>query len=103
MWMKYNKLKINIDKIDFIIFSTRKSAGTFFWQQLTFGDTTVEAGSKVRNPGVTSDQNMSNQRQVNTTAKILLLLFEMYRTHPQAIFLYLINLPYGSAKNFMIQ
>ena len=61
--------KLNDDKTEFIIFSTRNSVGTFFGKKLTFGDTTVEAGSKVRNLGVIFDQTMSMQQQVNTTAK----------------------------------
>ena len=65
-------LNLNDDKIDLIVFGTRKSNGTF-------GDTIVEAGSKVRILGVIFDQTMSMQQQVNTTA----ILFEMQRTHPQ--------------------
>ena len=34
MWMQYNMLKLNGDKTELIIFSTRKSVGTFFGQNL---------------------------------------------------------------------
>ena len=40
-------LKLNDDKTEFIIFSARKSVGTFFEQKITFGDTTVETESKL--------------------------------------------------------
>ena len=39
LWMYYNMLKLNDDETEFIVFSTRNSAGTFYGQeQISFGD-----------------------------------------------------------------
>jgi hypothetical protein len=67
-WMSCNKLKLNQDKTDLIVFAP-KHKGTSFDTNLEFGSSVVHAVPFVKNLGVLFDTNFTMKRQVNAVVK----------------------------------
>jgi exonuclease III len=64
-WMAKNLLKMNDDKTEFIVFSSKQSAHKFQSPELHIGDAIVSPTDKVRNIGAIMDKHMTMEKQVN--------------------------------------
>ena len=67
-WMIRNKLKINDDKTEFLILSSKKSEIDHYLT-LSIGDADISPSNSCRNLGVMFDHHMSMDKQINSMCK----------------------------------
>ena len=68
-WMVANKLKLNADKTDFIIISSKTASKALGHLKFTFENTTISPAKSVRNLGVVFDSRMSMDDHVAQMSK----------------------------------
>ena len=68
-WMSNNKLKLNGDKTEAIVFTSKHNVKHTDTIQLPLGDTTVPTASSVKSLGVTFDSLMKMEQHVNSTCR----------------------------------
>ena len=68
-WMSNNMLKLNQNKTELIVFSSKFNAKKTNEVSITVGDSRVNAVQSVRNLGVILDSNLNMEQQVNAITK----------------------------------
>jgi hypothetical protein len=68
-WMSNNKLKLNQNKTELIVFSSKYKTTDTSQMYINVGDSKVQAVDSVRNLGIILDKNMSMEKQVNSISK----------------------------------
>ena len=68
-WMKNNKLKLNDDKTELLVFGTPQQLKKISFSSVVVGSTVVSKSSKARNLGVIFDENLNFNSQVNIMCK----------------------------------
>ena len=63
-WMRQNKLKLNDDKTEFMIMSSKRQQRHVSSGSIMIGDSEIKCTSKVRNLGIMFDNTMSMQQHV---------------------------------------
>ena len=72
-WMFSNRLKLNMDKTEFIAFGTRQQLGKLCFGEINVCNETINASPVVRNLGVWLDQELKMKDHHVTSHKISLL------------------------------
>ena len=67
--MSQNKLKLNEEKTEFIIFGTDAQRKKMLYNSIDLGNSTVSASDSVRNLGAHLDKDMSMKVHVNNICK----------------------------------
>ena len=68
-WMNQNMLKLNDDKTELIVFTSKYKQDLYNDLSITIGDTVVDCGSQVKDLGVIFDQVLSLRQHVSYTSK----------------------------------
>lgn len=68
-WMSANKLKLNDDKSELIIFTPSRQVHKCNIKDIKMGDCTVEASASVRDLGVVFDRHMNMKAQVDSIVR----------------------------------
>ena len=68
-WMKANMLKLNDDKTEFLVISSRHTSKTPVISSLCIGHTDVEAVSSARNIGLILDDKLSMEEHIKSVCK----------------------------------
>ena len=67
-WMVRNKLKLNDDKTEFLVVSSRKTSATFNCS-VKIGDTSVSPSTSCRNLGVIFDRNIALDKHISSVCR----------------------------------
>ena len=73
MWMVENRLKLNDDKTEIILFGSAKNLENVSKSSLQIGDTNISFTSGVKNLGIYLDSNLSMCKQVSHVMKCIFL------------------------------
>ena len=68
-WMNQNMLKLNDDKTELIVFTSKYTQDLFNDLSITIGDTVVDCSSQVKDLGVNFDRVLSLRQHVSYTSK----------------------------------
>jgi hypothetical protein len=68
-WMKRNYLKLNEDKTEMLVFSTRQKLSLVNSLQLQIGDTTIRPSSSAKNLGITFDTCLTMDSHISNVCK----------------------------------
>ena len=68
-WMNQNMLKLNYDKTELIVFTSKYKQDLYNDLSITIGDTVVDCSSQVRDLGVIFDRVLSLRQHVSYTSK----------------------------------
>ena len=68
-WMNQNMLKLNDDKTELIVFTSKYKQDLYNDLSITIGDTVVDCSSQVKNLGVIFDRVLSLRQHVSYTSK----------------------------------
>ena len=68
-WMNQNMLKLNDDKTELIVFTSKYKQDLYNDLSITIGDTVVDCSSQVKDLGVIFDQMLSLHQHVSYTSK----------------------------------
>ena len=68
-WMNQNMLKLNDDKTELIVFTSRYKQDLYNDLSITIGDTVVDCSSQVKDLGVIFDRLLSLRQHVSYTSK----------------------------------
>ena len=68
-WMNQNMLKLNDDKTDLIVFTSKYKQDVYNDLSMTIGDTVVDCSSQVKDLGVIFDRVLSLRQHVSYTSK----------------------------------
>ena len=68
-WMKRNMLKLNDEKTELIVFSSKYKQDLYNYLSITIGDTVVNCSSQVRDLGVIFDRVLSLHQHVSYTSR----------------------------------
>ena len=68
-WMKQNMLKLNDDKTELIVFTSKYKQDLYNDLSITIGDTVVDCNSQVRDLGVIFDRVLSLRQHVSYTSR----------------------------------
>ena len=68
-WMFSNRLKLNMDKTEFITFGTRQQLDKLCFDSITVCNSTIQASSNVRNLGAHLDQELKMKDHVSHVTK----------------------------------
>ena len=69
-WMNNNRLKLNEDKTEFMVFSSRRNSSRIVVDSLSIGDEVVPRVPKVRNLGVLLDSELSFEIHINNLCRL---------------------------------
>ena len=68
-WMFSNRLKLNMDKTEFITFGTRQQLSKLCFNEINVCDETIKASPNVRNLGAHLDQELKMKKHVSQVVK----------------------------------
>ena len=68
-WMKQNMLKLNDDKTELIVFTSKYKQDLYNDLSITIGDTVVDCSSQVKDLGVIFDRVLSLRQHVSYTSR----------------------------------
>ena len=68
-WMKQNMLKLNDDKTELIVFTSKYKQDLYNDLSITIGDTVVDYSSQVKDLGVIFDRVLSLRQHVSYTSR----------------------------------
>ena len=68
-WMNQNMLKLNDDKTEFIVFTSKYKQDLYNDLSITIGDTVIDCSSQVKDLGVIFDRVLSLRQHVSYTSK----------------------------------
>ncbi|KAK2163662.1 hypothetical protein LSH36_75g01031 [Paralvinella palmiformis] len=69
-WMSANRLKLNEEKTELIIFNPKHQVRIYEELKLQVGNDTLSVGSSVKNLGIHFDTSLTTERQVNAISKV---------------------------------
>jgi hypothetical protein len=69
IWMNSNFLRLNEDKTDFIVFTSKNRSRPQQQFQLQLGSTLLQPSEHVRNLGIVQDNALTMERQINSVTK----------------------------------
>ena len=78
-WRNMNKLKLNKDKTEFILFSNSIHRNKMLVNPITVSESNISSSKYVRNLGVYLDQEISREKQVNQLCKSYYFQFRNIR------------------------
>ena len=69
-WMNDNRLKLNEDKTEFLVFSSKRNSSTILIESLTLGEEIVQRVPVARNLGVHLDSELSYEHHIKYLCKV---------------------------------